>query len=123
MNEWSTKLELTTPIGDFILQVTEARIFIDLQAELPGYDVLVIAGPSDFLDFISPNRTEILFTAGLNVSLLLFIILGDTGFGKNVHQVFLFLIEFHCNTAASYAHLTQLYRGERLVLVRRSKCA
>ena len=110
MNEWSTKLELTTPIGDFKLQVTEASILIDLKAELSSpCDGLTIASPQDFLDFISPNRKEILFTAGLNVSLPVFIINGDFGFGKNIQQVC--LVVFHCNAAASYAHLaSHLYR-------------
>ena len=109
MNEWSTKLELITPIGDFILQVTEASILIDLQAELPGCDGLTIASPQDFLDFISPNNAEPLFTAGLNVHLPVFVIFQEFGFGKNMQHAC--LVVFHCNAAASNAHLSsQLYR-------------
>ena len=94
MNEWSTKLQFQ----QVVFQVSEANILIDLKASLPTCD-LTIARSQDFLDFISPNRTEISFTAGLNVSLPVFAIVGGFGFGKKMHQRVSFVALHYSNSA------------------------
>lgn len=85
VNEWSTKLELPPPLDDFQILVSEAKALVNISAGIPSeHTPLEIASKDDFIAFISPNSSKIDLSVGLDVSLPVFVIVNDFGFGATI---------------------------------------
>jgi hypothetical protein len=77
INEWSSKLEF----GEFDFMITEAKALVAVSANVASSPI-PIQSPSDFLSLFSSSAIE--FSASLDVSFPVFVIVGDFGFGARI---------------------------------------
>jgi hypothetical protein len=77
INEWSSKLEF----GEFDFMITEAKALVSVSADVTSPPI-AIQSPSDFLSLFSSSAIG--FSASLDVSFPVFVIVGDFGFGARI---------------------------------------
>jgi hypothetical protein len=77
INEWSSKLSF----GEFDFMITEAKALVAVSANVTSPPI-AIENPSDFLSLF--NSSAIDFSASLDVSFPVFVIVGDFGFGARI---------------------------------------
>lgn len=85
VNEWSSNIQFS----DLEFAVTEAKALLSISSSLSSTPT-IINNPSQFMQLINPTTTSgdrITFGAGLDVSLPVFLIFGDFGFGAEIEYM------------------------------------
>ena len=85
VNEWTT----TIPFSGIEFKVAEAKALLSISSSLSSTPI-TISNPSQLVELVNPPTTSsdrIIFQAGLDVSLPMFLIFGEFGFGAKIEYM------------------------------------